>query len=196
MVVAFLATLDAQDQRGLAVPDRVRQAQAIVAAANVELREEPVTWAVEATEAGLTLAARRAVSPLPPRDTSAPLVTADVTLDARGELLALQVRGTLLEVVRQKVADGTRPTAEVLAAARAKYPPSDSAAADSVVPDGVVTALGGRRTGDVQFREQAPEAPSEARTWRAALDGPDVSTPGYTVVIEPVEGRLVSVVRR
>jgi hypothetical protein len=60
----------------------------------------------------------------------------------------------------------------------------------------VVTALGGRRTGDVQFREQSLEAPSEARTWRVALDGPDVSTPGYTLVVEPVEGRLVSVVRR
>ena len=114
MVVAFLATLDAQDQRGLMVPDRVRQAQAIVAAANVELRNEPVMWAVEATEAGLTLAARRAVSPLLQLDTSAPLLTADVTLDARGELVALQVRGTLLEVVRQKVADGARPTADVL----------------------------------------------------------------------------------
>ena len=31
---------------------------------------------------------------------------------------------------------------------------------------------------------------------QGTLDGPDVSTPGYTVVVEPVEGRLLSVVRR
>lgn len=183
-------------ERGPAVPERVRQAHEIVVAANPELREGPVAWRVEATETGLALEARRSVSPLTQARATAPLVTATVTLDALGDLMELRVRGTLVEQVRSQVADPTRATADVLAAARAKYPPSDASARDAIVPAGVMAALGGRATSDVQFREAAPEAPAEARTWRVAVDGPDVSAPSYTLVIEPVEGRLLAVVRR
>ena len=46
---------------------------------------------------------------------------------------------------------------------------------------------------DRTFRASVEDAPDEALTWRVELD---TAEHVYTVIVEPVAGRLLSVVRR
>ncbi len=61
----------------------------------------------------------------------------------------------------------------------------------------------GARSGDAEadlnaVRAKFPpgDAPQDARTWRVELETDDPTGRPYTLVFEPVEGRLLSVVRR
>jgi hypothetical protein len=65
------------------------------------------------------------------------------------------------------------------------------------VPPGVQQQLGARTRRETSFQtEGTVDAPEDALTWRVELDTDDATLRRYTLVFEPVEGRLLSVVRR
>jgi len=174
----------------------VREAQALLLAAYPELRDGRVSWRVDTTTNGLVLDAHRITSPEQILAASSmPLVGARVVADERGALQALRARGTLIDEARQRLAGASstaRSAEDILTAADAKYAPSNEGALATLVPAGVASAL--RATvRDRTFRETVADAAEEALTWRVELDTADH---GYTLVVEPVEGRLLSVVRR
>ena len=196
VLLTMTAALDAQE-RGVGLPAVVRETQGVLTAAYPELRTQPVTWSIEATPARLDAAARAAVAPLPGATVSAPLVAATVTVDERGELTALVARGTLLDAARQKGAPLSRDAARDLEATGAKFAPGDVSVSDRLVPIGVKEQLRARTVRDASFRTDAPaDAPDDARTWRVELETDDALRRSYTLVFEPIEGRLLSVVRR
>jgi hypothetical protein len=79
----------------------------------------------------------------------------------------------------------------------AKFPPGDAEAAESLVPPGLQQQLGARTRRETSFRaEGTVDAPQDAQTWRVELDTDGAVPHRYTLVFEPVEGRLLSVVRR
>jgi len=174
----------------------VREAQAVLLAAYPELREGRVSWRVETTTNGVVLDAHRITSPEPMTTASrVPLVGARVFADQGGALQALRARGTLLDEARQRLtaaSSPTRSTQDILTAAGATYGPANETALATLVPAGVPSVL--RATVRARtFRERVENAPEEAMTWQVELD---TDTHTYSVLFEPVEGRLMSVVRR
>jgi hypothetical protein len=65
----------------------------------------------------------------------------------------------------------------------------------TLVPAGLQQRLRAGAIRETTFRA-ASEVPTEALTWRVELDTTDAVPQRYTLVFEPVEGRLVSLVRR
>jgi hypothetical protein len=120
-----------------------------------------------------------------------------IELDAEGALLTLRAGGTLAPPSAfTALQAGPSPTAATLRAAGAKFPPDDPAGPLGLVPVGVVQALGSQDIGMPTFTTGVP-GQVDAATWRVELIGP-VNDPfhNYTLVFEPLEGRLLSVVRR
>ncbi len=194
MSVLVLGSVGAQERRP-SVPAAAREAQAVLVAANSELATRRITWHVAPTATGLELEAREALSAADVL--AAPtLVAATVTVDGQGRLAALAARGTLIDAARQKGAGGREAETD-LTAAGARFPPGDAAAVDALVPPGVRAVLGARLVRETMFQaEGTAEAPQDARTWRVELETDDPTGRPYTLVFEPVEGRLLSVVRR
>ena len=193
--VLGLSAAGAQE-RGPSVPAAAREAQALLVAANPELATRRITWHVAPTATGLDLEAREAVSAATV-STAPALVAATVTLDDRGRLQALAARGTLIDAARRQAGARSRDADADLKAVQAKYPPSEAAAVDALVGAGVRAVLGARLVRETTFRaEGTADAPQDARTWRVELETDDPAGRPYTLVFEPVEGRLLSVVRR
>jgi hypothetical protein len=174
----------------------VREAQALLLAAYPELRDGRVSWRVQMTSTGVVLDARRITAPEQIlAASSVPLVGARVVADERGALQALRAHGTLVDEARQRLTAATSPTRsteDILTAAGARYGPSNESALATLVPAGVPRVL--RATVRARtFRETVADAAEEALTWQVELD---TDTHTYSVLFEPVEGRLLSVVRR
>jgi hypothetical protein len=112
----------------------------------------------------------------------------------------LQVRGTLLDRARRRSAGagaGARDVDTDLKALGARFPPGEPTAIDGLVPAGVQQHLAAHLVRETRFRIESPaDAPQEALTWRVELETDDRAARPYALVFEPVEGRLVSVVRR
>jgi hypothetical protein len=198
MVGVMLATtaLSAQE-RGVQIPAAVRETQGVLIAAFPELREGRVAWRITTTATGVEVEARQPGTPFADQTTTAPVVAAMVSIDEQGRLAALAARGTLIDDARQKAAPRSGDVDADLAAVGAKFPPSDAAAREVLVPVGLPRALGAATVRETTFRaEGTVEAPQDARTWRVELETDDADRRPYTLVFEPVEGRLLSVVRR
>ena len=201
LAMSVLAGVAAAQERGVAIPASVREAQGVLIAAYPELREGRVAWRIETTATGVEVEARQ---PLTPLDVSAsqttPLVAATVTVDEEGQLQALQARGTLIDRARQKGAGAGGRSRDVdadLKAVGAKFPPGDAATAAALVSLGLQQQLGARTVRETTFRTEAPaDAPQDALTWRVELETGDAARRPYMLLFEPVEGRLLSVVRR
>jgi hypothetical protein len=190
----------AQDRR-VSIPVSVREAQGVLVAAYPELREGRLAWRIESTPTGVVVEAREAVMPTDATASrTAPLVAAAVTVDEQGRLQALQAGGTLIERARQQsagVATRSRDVDADLKALGAKFPPGDPAARDSLVPLGLQHQLGAPTRRETSFRaEGTADAPQDALTWRVELESGEAVPRQYTLVFEPVEGRLLSLVRR
>ena len=184
----------------MSLPPAVREAQGVLIAAYPELREGRIAWRIESTPTGAVVEARRAAAPLEmAASQTAPLVAAIVTVDEEGRLQALEASGTLIEGVRQTAAGVVRSRAvdTDLRALGARFPPGDLEAAEGLVPPGLQQQLGARTRRETSFRaEGTVDAPQDALTWRVELDTDGTVSHRYTLVFEPVEGRLLSVVRR
>jgi hypothetical protein len=190
----------AAQERGVSLPPAVREAQGVLIAAYPELREGRIAWRIESTPTGSVVEARRAVPPLEASaNQTTPLVAATVTVDEEGRLQALDASGTLIERVRQQRprAGRSRAADTDLRALGARFPPEDLEAAEGLVPPGLQQQLGARTRRETSFRtEGTVDAPQDALTWRVELDTDGTVPHRYTLVFEPVEGRLLSVVRR
>jgi hypothetical protein len=200
--IVILAGRGLAQDRKAALPTAVYEAQSVLIAAYPELQKEPVTWRIESTPTGAIVDARRAVAPLDAAATETPpLVGATVTVDEKGRLQALHARGTLVDRVRRPIGRGPRRRAPDvdgdLKAVGAKFSPGDPTASDGLVTPGLQRLFGARTVRERSFRaEGTAEAPLDALTWRVELEADDPATRGYTLVFEPIEGRLLSVVRR
>jgi hypothetical protein len=184
-------------ERGVRVPVDVREAQGVLVAAYPELRQGPVRWQIEATDAGVVLTARPATTPFESVARDAPaLVAATATVDSEGRVQALEARGTLLEAARQRAAAvaGAGDVAEALTAVGAKYAPGDARVA-TLLPVGLQQRLGAGVVRETTFRAES-EVLAEALTWRVELDTTGAVPQRYTLVFEPIDGRLMSLVRR
>jgi hypothetical protein len=183
------------------IPPADREAQAVLIAAYPELREGRFAWRLEATSTGAVLEAREAVTPVDvSASQTAPTIAATVTVDAEGRLADVQVRGTLLDRARSRSAGagtGARDVEGDLRAIGAKFPPGEPTVTDGLVPAGLQRHLAAHLVRETRFRAEAPaNAPQDALTWQVELETDDRAARPYTLVFEPVEGRLVSVVRR
>ena len=171
------------------VAEAVRATQGLMVAAFPDLNEESLTWRVQVTESGHVIDAQPAV-PLGGDTSTTPVrLRATVTLTDRGQLETAQFSGTLIEAVRSG-----SPAHRGDAGTSARFAPDDPTTPTRLVSAGVRQQLGMASVATSRYRDQAPEAPSEAHTWRVELD--DATGGGVTLVLEPVEGRLLSVVRR
>ena len=197
-VLSGAVSAPAQDVTSLSPP--VLEAQGLLIAAYPELREGRITWRVDATAERVVVEARRATSPLDIAATSAApaLVSAAIAIDERGQLVTLEAGGTLLATARRKAAGAARQrdASDALKRGGAKYAPdSDASTLDSLVPAGLQRKLGTTAVRETEFRATS-ESLSEALTWRVEVESAETVPRRYTLAFEPVEGRLVSVVRR
>jgi hypothetical protein len=173
----------AQDRRPV-VPAVVREAQELLIAAYPELREGRLSWRIAPTESGVMLEVRPQMSPFEEM-AGAPLVAATVMADEHGRVQELRADGSLIAVARQKALNQ---------AIRAKFAPDDPAAIESLVPEGLPARL---RAPTLRARSFAGDASrGEAQAWHVDVESNDTVPQRYTLVFEPFEGRLVSVVRR
>ncbi len=194
-VLAVAGPLFAQEPRP-SVPSHLREVQAVLVAAYPELREGRIAWRVESTEAGLVVEARVGSTALEVPAPTPAMLAATVVVDEQGRLQEMRARGTLIASARAKT-----PTmgmskgrgADFAAGVRAKYPPDDSEALETLLPSGLAVILGATSVGERTFREVVEDAPEDAQTWHVELKTPAFR---YGLVFEPVEGRLLSVVRR
>jgi hypothetical protein len=182
------------------VPPAVRESQALLIAAYPELREGRIAWRIEPTATGVVVEARRLLSPNEPSTPDAPIVGATVKVDEQG-IESLDVRGSLIDDVRRKVGRintrSRRGVADGLRAAKAAFDPAEPGAADELVPAGVPRMLGAPNVRETTFRtEKSDEKSNDAMTWQVDVESTDTVPRRYTLVFEPVEGRLLSVVRR
>jgi hypothetical protein len=201
VLVAILPASAAARQDGeLSVPVALREAQQLLVAAYPELREGRVTWRLDVAGSTLTVDARRVESMADLTRETLPLVGARVTTNDEGHLQELRATGTLIAQARQRVAPTpgrARSVDEVLKSAGAAYAPGDAEGLEQLVPAGLKVRLGAPTVRERLFRADASaDAPEEALTWRVELEAEDPLGPRYTLVFEPVEGRLLSVVRR
>jgi hypothetical protein len=192
-------------------------AQRVLLAAYPELRDRRIDWHVDGTGPALVLEAREAVSPLAGvssgstaiADASAspdagaappapPLVRAVVALDTEGALVALHVDGALARPPAWTALQvAPTPTPDALRAAGAKFPPDDPAGPSGLVPVGVVQVLGATDVATPTFKTAAVPGEADALTWQVGLTGAATDPlHTYTLMFEPLEGRLLSVVRR
>ncbi len=180
----------------------VEDVRQLLIAAYPEVREGRVNWRVTTTAAGLLVEAHRIESPftpLPPATDA--LVSGTAVVDQSGHIESLTAGGTVLSALRTKAAAlltrRPRDVGDALAGEGAKYPPGDGAKVSSLVPVGVQTVLKTSVARAQTFRaDPPPNKGSEALTWQLEVEGADAAASAFTLVFEPIEGRLMSVVRR
>jgi hypothetical protein len=180
LLLAAAMNAHAQDARPQ-VPAVVLEVQELLVAAYPELRAGRLSWRVTPTATGVVVEAR----PAPVTFDEAPgdaLVVATVVHDEQGRLQELRSEGRLIAAARANVAG------------RAKYPPDDPDALATLLPAGLQARLGAPTVRERRFR--ADGSVDEAQTWHVELEPADGAPYRYVLVIEPVEGRLLSVVRR
>ena len=167
------------------VPAVVHETQALLIAAYPELRKERVAWRVATISGGAIVEARYRAEPFDAAP-SPPLVAATVAADEHGRVQELRASGTLIDAARQP--------RTLRGAVRVKFAPDTPEALDALVPEGISARLGAPRVRARTFIAEG--TPDEAQTWRVEIESTDVVPQRYTLVFEPVEGRLLSVVRR
>jgi hypothetical protein len=192
----------AQERSPVREAPGVEATRQVLLAAYPELREGRVAWRVTPTEHGIVVEAHQIELPFVPLPPDAsPLVSGTAVVDEQGSLQSLRAGGTLLTVVRQKAlalsARRPRDLTAALKGEKAKFAPDDGDKAAALVPSGVQTVLGGDTVRGQTFRSEAPpDHFAEALTWQVELEKHDSATNVFTLVFEPIEGRLMSVVRR
>jgi hypothetical protein len=183
-----------------------------------ELRDHRIDWRIDGSGTTLVLEARIAVPPLAdavattnaqPEDAqrlaqeqaaplTPPLLRALVERDVDGRLVSLQTEGDLARPAAFRAAQVAGRPLEALAAAGAQYRPDVSAGSTELVPPQLAHLLGSADVPPARFAHTAPADP-ENLTWQVVLHA-NATTKGqahtYILVFEPVQGRLLSLVRR
>jgi hypothetical protein len=183
LMTASATTAFAQDRRP-AVPALVREAQELLIAAYPELREGRLSWRIVPTESGVAVEARAQTSPFE-ETSAAPLVAATVVADEHGRMQELRTEGALIAAARAK---GSNPTTEP------QFAPDDPAAVETLVPAGLQARLQAPTLRARSFTGDGSQG--EAPAWQVDVESTDLVPLRYTLAFEPVEGRLLSVVRR
>jgi hypothetical protein len=207
LVLAVLLAVDPAAQEGRAVvTTAMRDAQALVTAAFPELHDRGVrvAWRIEPTATGFVVEAGEAVVPFGAGARAPALVIAAVVVDDDGRVTAVRTSGVLLERAQQRAREATagrvsdQAIADALRNARARFVPDDVSDPRTLVPAGIHQRLGAPEIRIATFRGATEEGPEAALTWRVELDRQEASgvLTRYTLVIEPMDGRLVSLVRR
>lgn len=192
----------AQERSTLREAPGVENTRQLLIAAYPELREGRVDWRVTTTATGFIVEAHRVETPFVTRPSDAPpLVSGAVVVDEAGALQSLRASGTLLSHVRQKALTvSARRPADLNAALKveqAKFAPEDSEKAPSLVSSGVHTVLDVAVVRSQTFRsDPPPDKVTEALTWQLDVEGADAGSAAFTLVFEPIQGHLMSVVRR
>lgn len=196
LVLALTAPIGAQDGPAQeTLPAAVREAQAVLLAAYPELAAARIAWRSTATDDGFELAAHAAIEPFEDPGEVPALVATRGRVDLDGRLQALAIEGALsgrarLRALQQRATE--EPAAEVVRGAGGRFVPGDTVAASALLGATLARAAGGTRVADVTFDSVgAPDV--EALTWRVEVDGPDGRR---VLVFEPIEGRLLGLVRR
>jgi hypothetical protein len=192
------------------LPPGARLTQQILLASYPELRDQGIAWRITGQGAALVVEARAAVPPLATTDARArpgpteplaagsepPLVRALTEVDGDGVLVAVRLDGTLSRPAALLAARAAAAPIEALAAVDARFRPDDPAAADRLVSTRLTGVLAASRVAPGIF-QAVPTDSAEALTWLVDVDRPtDGTVQGYALTFEPVEGRLLAVVRR
>ena len=201
VVVALAGTITAvaaQEPMAPELPAAVREAQAVVLAAYPELRGAAVAWRQTETGDGFVLAAHAARAPFEDPTEQPALVETRATRDLDGRLESLALGGELtgrsrLQALQQRSA--TDPAASVVREAGGRFVPGDAVAASALVPEALARATGNGTATDVQFGV-LEEPGVDALTWRVELQDASRAAQRTVLVFEPIEGRLVGLVRR
>lgn len=191
-------------------------AQQLLLAAYPELRDRRIEWVIGTAGTAVTLEAREA---LPPQDDGqalrgavasdgvapqaapagailAPLVHATAELDADGQIVTLAADGLLPRPAAFTALQKAPDLYDALRSAAARFPPDDPAGPKNLVPRAVLQVLGSADLPLPRFQGRVA-GDADAGTWRVELTGTrNGSAHSYELVFEPVEGRLLSVVRR
>ena len=200
VLIGAVASATAQEPAVPELPAAVREAQAVLLAAYPELRSTAIAWRATDTEDGFVLAAHAARAPFEDPTEQPALVATRATRDLDGGLASLDLDGELtgrarLSTLQTRAA--TEPAATVVRDAGGRFVPGDVVTASALVPEALARATGSGSATDVQFGVLA-EPGADAFTWRVTL-APDATTDRRTstvLVFEPVEGRLIALVRR
>ena len=180
----------------------VEDARQILLAAYPELRVERITWRMTATSTGTSIEAHRLESPFTRILVgTVALVSGSVVVDERGGLQSLTADGSLLRQVRQQAlglsSGRSRDVSEALKSVKAQYPPEETEKASTLVVAGLQRVLGVTVVRSHTFRsDPPPDRLFEALTWEIEAEKANVAEGGFTLIFEPIAGRLMSVVRR
>jgi hypothetical protein len=180
----------------------VAEARQLLLAAYPELREGRVDWRLKTTPDGPVIEARRVEGAFD-RDLGRrlALVSGAVTIDENGDLQSLVAGGSLLDAVRRRAekiaAMQPGDVSGALKADGARHSPDDAASAATLVPPGVKAVLATPIAHEALFEAGAsPSRQEEKLTWQVDVESTGPAAKRFTIVIEPIEGRLVSIIRR
>jgi hypothetical protein len=207
-VLLFASVLGAAMPAGAQEPPALREAPVVeetrqlLLAAYPELTEGRIAWRVTTTPTGVVVEAHRVETPFATLLPDAlALVSGTVLVDDHGRLQSLSAGGSVLDALRRKAtavaARQPRDVDEALKGEGAKYAPSVGEKASALAPAGVKQLL---RTSVVRAQmfqtDPPPDRVNEGLTWQVELEGAEPAPPSFIAVFEPIEGRLMSVVRR
>ncbi len=99
----------AAQERGVAIPAAVREAQGVLVAAFPELREGRVVWRIVTTATGVAVEARQPATPFEDLTAMAPVVAAAVTVDEQGGVAGASRRARHARSSRARARRGRRP---------------------------------------------------------------------------------------
>jgi hypothetical protein len=206
VVLSIMALMNAADvltqERKVEEAKPVADARQLLLAAYPEVREGRVDWRFKTTETGFVVEARRIEAPFDRTLGRRPaLVSGALTLDENGDLQSLVAGGTLLDLVREKAekiaATRAGDISGALKADGAKYSPDDPGSAANLIPPGIKTVLATPIVREGVFRSEAPsDRESEKLTWQVDVESASPAGKAFSIVLEPIEGRLMSIVRR
>jgi hypothetical protein len=205
VLVALLWILQARTASAQDLPapeesirDSVMETRALLLAAFPEAQRQGLSWRITETADGFVIEARPSVN-LMSRAAAPVLLSAAVKADENDRVMELRTGGPLIASVRQKVATlAGRSSAEVetaLRAANATLLPSDQASDAKVVGGGLKHALRATVMA-VNFDLTAPETGADAVAWTVELERGGEEGGNLRASVDPIEGRLLSLIRR
>ncbi|MEO7272684.1 MAG: hypothetical protein ABIX28_08905 [Vicinamibacterales bacterium] len=213
--IAWATSGSAQETRivgKVPAPPASSLAQDVVLAAYPELRDRRIDWRLAVSAEAVTVEAREAVLPAalsevkaerenepfgpPLAELRTVLVRAVAQLDVDGTLVRLQIDGVLPRPSAFVAAKAAAVPLEALRGMRPKFAPDQPVTAESLAPNRLLRLLGASEASTPSFDEQ-PVGDGEALTWTLAVSSSTKgATSSYSLIFEPVEGRLLAVVRR
>jgi hypothetical protein len=194
-------------------PPTASLTQQVLLATYPELRDRPIAWRLTGRDRTLVVEAREAVPPVlaaspatdgatagrlaaPVAGADAPLVRAVVELDDDGGLLAVRTDGRLPRPAALLAAQASASPVDALQSIETALPPADSSTPGAIVSARLAGVLGATTVQPGVFRAQAVGS-EEPLTWLVDMESSASGTARfYTLTFEPVEGRLLAVVRR